>query len=130
SHHHALKAVLDHCDGYFDPAGLTAAGHRVVHGGTGFSAPVLIDDRRLADLEALTPLAPLHQPYNLAGIRALRQLCPDLPQVACFDTVFHRTQPRVAQRFALPREWLREGLLRYGFHGLSYEYIAARLAEI
>lgn len=129
-HGRALEAVLDHCDRLFGHDGLVAAGHRVVHGGVKFSTPLRIDRSNLAELEALTPLAPQHQPYNLAGIYALQDLRPELPQIACFDTEFHRTIPQVAQRFALPREWFEHGVLRYGFHGLSYEYIASRLTQI
>jgi acetate kinase len=106
---------------------IVAAGHRVVHGGMKFTRPVLIDADVLAALEACVPLAPLHQPHNLAAIRAIVQRVPQLPQVACFDTSFHRTQPAVAQAFALPRHYTEEGVLRYGFHGLSYEYIASVL---
>jgi len=106
-----------------------AAGHRVVHGGTRFSTPVLVDPATLAELEALAPLAPLHQPHNLSAIRAVAQKMPSLPQVACFDTAFHHTQPRVAQSFALPRRYFDEGIRRYGFHGLSYEYVASALAS-
>jgi acetate kinase len=109
---------------------IVAAGHRVVHGGMKFTAPVLIDAEMLSDLEALTPLAPLHQPHNVAAIKAVAQLAPILPQVACFDTAFHCTQPKVAQTFALPRDYAEEGILRYGFHGLSYEYIASVLPTI
>jgi acetate kinase len=103
---------------------LAAAGHRVVHGGSRHTQPVAIDDEVLTYLESLCPLAPLHQPHNLAAIEALRRLCPTLPQVACFDTAFHATQPAVARTFALPRALSESGILRYGFHGLSYEYIA------
>jgi acetate kinase len=106
---------------------IVAAGHRVVHGGLKFTQPVLIDPDVLAALEALVPLAPLHQPHNLAAIAAIVQRVPELPQAACFDTSFHRTQPAVAQAFALPRRYAEEGVLRYGFHGLSYEYIASVL---
>jgi acetate kinase len=106
---------------------IVAAGHRVVHGGMKFTAPVLIDAETVAELEALTPLAPLHQPHNVAAIKAVAQMAPTLPQVACFDTAFHRTQPKVAQTFALPRHYAEEGVRRYGFHGLSYEYIASVL---
>ena len=104
-----------------------AAGHRVVHGGLKFTRPVRIDPDVLAALEAFVPLAPLHQPHNLSAIRAVFERAPELPQVACFDTSFHRTQPAVAQAFALPRRYAEEGVLRYGFHGLSYEYIASML---
>lgn len=109
---------------------LSAAGHRVVHGGTKFTQPVRVDDGVLADLESLVPLAPLHQPHNLAAIRAVASHAPNLPQVACFDTSFHRTQPPVAQQFALPRKLTESGIQRYGFHGLSYEYIASQLPHV
>jgi acetate kinase len=108
---------------------IIAAGHRVVHGGAKFARPVRIDDGVLAALDALVPLAPLHEPHNVAAIRAVAQQMPGLPQVACFDTAFHRSQPAVAQAFALPRKYAEEGVLRYGFHGLSFEYIASVLAE-
>jgi acetate kinase len=107
-----------------------AIGHRVVHGGPDFSAPVIVDAAILDRLDAFVPLAPLHQPNNLAPIRAIRALYPDVPQVACFDTAFHRGHPEVADRFAIPDAYYREGVRRYGFHGLSYEHIAHRLAEI
>jgi len=110
---------------YFAEGSLLAVGHRVVHGGQHYSAPVLIDATVLAELEALVPLAPLHQPQNLATIRELLEGMPSLPQVACFDTAFHRTQPDVAQHFAIPRRFADEGVRHYGFHGLSYEYIAS-----
>jgi acetate kinase len=106
-----------------------AVGHRVVHGGTAFAGPARIDAAVLAELDALCPLAPLHQPHNLAAIRAIARLAPSLPQVACFDTSFHHGQPPVAQRFALPRELHEVGVRRYGFHGLSYDYIASALRE-
>ena len=106
---------------------LEAVGHRVVHGGTLYASPVRIDGGVVAALETLVPLAPLHQPHNLAPIRRLLERRPDLPQVACFDTAFHATNPDVAQRFALPGELHAAGVRRYGFHGLSYEYIASVL---
>ncbi len=109
---------------------IIAAGHRVVHGGVQFSAPSLIDAATLSRLEALVPLAPLHQPHNVAAIRAVAKMAPELPQVACFDTAFHRTQSPVAEAFALPRRFAEEGVRRYGFHGLSYEYIASVLPAI
>jgi acetate kinase len=109
---------------------IVAAGHRVGHGGRKFTRPVLIDPEVLTALEALVPLAPLHQPHNLGAIRAAAKIAPDIPQVACFDTAFHRTQPAVAQAFALPRRYAEEGVLRYGFHGISYEYIASVLPGI
>jgi acetate kinase len=108
---------------------IVAVGHRVVHGGIKFVRPVRIDPRTLAELEALIPLAPLHQPHNLAAIKAVARHVPALPQVACFDTAFHRTQPPVAQAFALPRCYAADGIRRYGFHGLSYEYVASILAD-
>ena len=109
---------------------IAAVGHRVVHGGTLFDGPVLINETVLSQLEALDPLAPLHQPHNLAGVAVLRALEPSLPHVACFDTAFHRHLPELAQRFALPREYHDAGIRRYGFHGLSYEYIAEVLPEV
>jgi len=126
---HAAQDLLDawldeHEDG--PPA---AVGHRVVHGGMAFDRAVPIDDAVLAALEALVPLAPLHQPHNLAPIRAIRRRRPDVPQVACFDTAFHRGHAPVVERFAIPERLYAEGVRRYGFHGLSYEYIAARLPE-
>ena len=108
---------------------LIGAGHRVVHGGEHFAEPVLINTNVFSQLERLVPLAPLHQPHNLAAIRALMTLQPTLPQVACFDTAFHRTQDTLAQNFALPRELTASGIKRYGFHGLSYEYIASVLPQ-
>jgi acetate kinase len=106
---------------------LTAIGHRVVHGGLEYSQPVRVDATVLSALEKYIPLAPLHQPHNLAPIRALLGRAPELPQLACFDTAFHRAQPEVAQAFALPRSITDRGVRRYGFHGLSYEYIAQAL---
>jgi acetate kinase len=106
-----------------------AVGHRVLHGGTRFTEATLVDDTVLGLLESLCPLAPLHQPHNLAAIRAIATVAPWLPQVACFDTAFHHDQPAVAQRFALPRELHDGGIRRYGFHGLSYDYIASILRE-
>ena len=109
---------------------IIAIGHRVVHGGPDFAAPLLVDDALIDKLEALCPLAPLHQPHNLAAIRAIARLRPGLPQVACFDTAFHHDKPALASRFALPRPLHDQGIRRYGFHGLSYEYVARRLAQI
>ena len=108
----------------------TAIGHRVVHGGPDYSEPTLIDDAVLKRLEAFSPLAPLHQPNNLAPIRAVRQRQPQLPQVACFDTAFHRGHPEIADRYALPERFYQEGVRRYGFHGLSYEYVASQLPNV
>ncbi|ONF47199.1 acetate/propionate family kinase [Methylobacterium radiotolerans] len=109
---------------------LTAAGHRVVHGGPDFTEPVRVDGTVLAALDRLTPLAPAHQPHNLAAIRAVTEAWPDLPQVACFDTAFHRTQARLAQLFPIPRALTDAGIVRYGFHGLSYQHIAETLPRI
>jgi acetate kinase len=109
---------------------VVAVGHRVVHGGERFTVPALIDDAALAELHALEPLAPLHQPHNLAAVEAYRRAHPGVPQVACFDTAFHRTQPAVATALGLPRALGARGIRRYGFHGLSYEYIAGKLPEV
>jgi acetate kinase len=108
---------------------LAALGHRVVHGGLRHSRPARVTPELLAELEALVPLAPLHEPHNLAPIKLAMTLNPELPQVACFDTAFHRTAPEVEQAFALPYSFYEEGIRRYGFHGLSYEYIASVLPE-
>lgn len=115
--------LKEHADGHR----LVAVGHRVVHGGLAFSEPTLATRSALAQLDTLIPLAPLHQPHNLAPIRVIAAHQPDLPQVACFDTAFHRAQPPLAQAFALPAEITDRGVRRYGFHGLSYEYIASAL---
>jgi acetate kinase len=127
-------AALEQLGGWLIPqlqgAELLGVGHRVVHGGPDFAAPVVIDDAVLAALESLIPLAPLHQPHNLAGIKAAMELLPGVPNVACFDTAFHRTQPGVADMFALPRSFYDEGVRRYGFHGLSYEYIAQAIPSV
>ena len=108
---------------------LAALGHRVVHGGLHHSRPARVTPELLAELEALVPLAPLHEPHNLAPIKMAMTLNPGLPQVACFDTAFHRTAPEVEQAFALPYSFYEEGIRRYGFHGLSYEYIASVLPQ-
>ena len=107
----------------------SAVGHRVVHGGPKYDRPTIIDDQILEDLARYAPLAPLHQPNNLTPIRAIRGRFPQLPQVACFDTAFHRGHNSVADHFAIPKSLYAEGVRRYGFHGLSYEYIAGRLKE-
>jgi len=108
---------------------VVAVGHRVVHGGTKYAAPIRVDPEIVAFLATLVPLAPLHQPHNLAPIRAIAEAAPHIPQVACFDTAFHRAQSNLAQSFALPRKFAESGVRRYGFHGLSYEYITSRLRE-
>ena len=109
---------------------LAAVGHRVVHGGADYAAPVRVDAAVLKKLERFIPLAPLHQPHNLAPIRALLERSPALPQVACFDTAMHRSNPPLAQMFALPMELTEAGVRRYGFHGLSYEYVASVLPDV
>jgi acetate kinase len=109
---------------------LQAAGHRVVHGGRALTAPVIVTDEVLARIEAAIPLAPLHNPHNLSAIRALARLAPDLPQVACFDTAFHATNPEVALRYALPASEDARGIRRYGFHGISYASLSRRLPEM
>ncbi|MGD9921699.1 MAG: acetate/propionate family kinase [Pseudorhodoplanes sp.] len=108
----------------------TSIGHRVVHGGPNFDRPICVDEAVLADLERYVPLAPLHQPNNLAPIRILLERFPDMPQVACFDTAFHRGHSDVADRYAIPDKLYAEGVRRYGFHGLSYEYVAERMREL
>ena len=108
---------------------IVAVGHRVVHGGERYSQPTIVDDTVLSHLTSFIPLAPLHEPHNVAGIRALQVLLPTVPQIACFDTAFHRSQPEVAQTFGLPRALTAEGIKRYGFHGLSYEFIARALPQ-
>jgi acetate kinase len=114
----------------FDPSlDVTAVGHRVVHGGPDFAEPLRLDSGTLSALDRLVPLAPLHQPHNLAGVRAAIGAFPGALQVACFDTAFHRRQPWVADTFALPRHFYDEGVRRYGFHGLSYDFISGYLAR-
>jgi acetate kinase len=129
-HKSAITLIRSWLWEYFADGTLLAVGHRVVHGGQYYSAPILINAKVLMELETLVPLAPLHQPHNLATIRALLETMPSLPQVACFDTAFHRTQPAVAQGFAIPRRFADEGVRHYGFHGLSYEYIASVLPTL
>lgn len=109
---------------------LRAVGHRVVHGGSQFTTPQIVTEKLLADLDGLVALAPLHEPHNIAPMRYLMECNPNLPQIACFDTSFHRTMPNIAARFAIPLHFEQEGVRRYGFHGLSYEYIAERFREI
>lgn len=129
NHEQAFTIFLDWMEKRDDGLDLKVVGHRVVHGGGIFTAPAQVTDSVLTQLEHLIPLAPLHQPHNIAPLRILRKLKPDLLQVACFDSAFHSTQPKVAQQFALPRELTAQGLKRYGFHGLSYEYIAQVLPQ-
>ena len=126
----ALARIRERLQERFANMAPIAVGHRVVHGGPGYSAPVTIDDAVIAELERLVPLAPLHQPNNLAPIRLLRTLAPDLPQISCFDTAFHRVHPELADRYAIPEALYAEGVRRYGFHGLSYEYVASRMKDV
>ena len=121
----ALRAVVETVAAQGTP--LVAVAHRIVHGGDRFSASIWLDDEALAYLATLAPLAPLHQPHNLAGVAALRRVCPDLPQVGCFDTAFHATIGEAERRFALPESLAEQGVRRYGFHGLSYAYVTAQL---
>lgn len=130
THEEVVAALLRWLEARFPDRQLVAAGHRVVHGGSRYSGPVRIDAKVIEELTRLVPLAPLHQPHHLNAIAALAKLHPALPQVACFDTSFHRSQPELATRYALPRSLTEEGIRRYGFHGLSYEYIAGALPEV
>ncbi|MCB2046938.1 MAG: acetate/propionate family kinase [Novosphingobium sp.] len=130
THEDLLENLFDWAPDNLPRREIAAIGHRVVHGGTEFTRPILIDDDALEKLDGLCALAPLHQPDNLAAIRAMARLAPGMPQVACFDTAFHATMPAVASRIALPRRFAEQGIRRYGFHGLSYEYVAARLHEL
>ena len=122
--------LLETLSARFADRRISGIGHRVVHGGPDFAAPLRVTPDILATLDRLTPLAPQHQPHNLAGITAAQDLWPGIPQVACFDTAFHHGRPRLAKLFALPRALSEEGILRYGFHGLSYAHIARLLPEI
>ncbi|MCU0806068.1 MAG: acetate/propionate family kinase [Burkholderiales bacterium] len=128
-HGGALTHLLDFLHGELAEYRLVGVGHRVVHGALEYTQPVRVDAEVVAKLAKFIPLAPLHQPHNLAPIRALLERAPDLPQVATFDTSFHRTNPPLAQRFAIPAELHDAGVQRYGFHGLSYEYIASVLPQ-
>jgi acetate kinase len=129
-HHAATAEILKVGRELLAGRPVIAFGHRVVHGGTEFARPVLVDPAVIEALARLVPLAPLHQPHNLAPIEAIAAAAPTMPQVACFDTAFHRTQPALAQEFALPRDLTAAGVRRYGFHGLSYDYIVSRLQAI
>jgi len=124
SHEALLEQLLGWVETHLGAARLVCVGHRVVHGGADFAAPVRITPAILTALERLIPLAPLHQPHNLAPIRAITAIRPELPQIACFDTGFHVTLPKLATEFALPKEITSEGVRRYGFHGLSFDHIA------
>ena len=125
-----LEEVVSWTESHLAEDRLIAVGHRIVHGGRDHVRPELVTPELLTLLDQLTPLAPLHEPHNLAPIRALRSIRPNLPQVACFDTAFHHSLPKVATRFALPRQYEASGVRRYGFHGLSYEYISRQLRKL
>lgn len=127
---HGVQAACNWLASHLAEEHVIAVGHRVVHGGVEFSHPIRLDGTTLARLDALTPLAPLHQPYNLAAIRAAAAWRPGLPQVACFDTAFHRTHSPLVDRFALPAAFYELGIRRYGFHGISYAYIASVLPHV
>ncbi|PNG26763.1 acetate/propionate family kinase [Methylocella silvestris] len=127
THDDAMRRLLDFVHGHLGAYRVDAVAHRIVHGGAEFSGPIRLTAEALANLERLTPLAPLHQPHNLAPVRTLFSIAPQISQVGCFDTGFHASQPPLAQAFALPPEITDRGVRRYGFHGLSYEYIASVL---
>jgi len=129
-HVSATTTILDLAVGLLGGRRVRAVGHRVVHGGTRFASPSLVNSGVIAELKKLIPLAPLHQPHNLAAIEAIAAAAPQVPQVACFDTAFHCLQPELAQMFALPGELSDLGVRRYGFHGLSYEFIGMRLSDV
>jgi len=130
-HQAAIAAIHDwFTDHVGSETGFDGIGHRIVHGGTAYSEPVVIDEQVMSRLEELVPIAPLHLPHHIAAIRAFAAVAPRVPQVACFDTAFHRDQPPLAREFALPRELSAMGIRRYGFHGLSYEYIVSKLPEV
>jgi acetate kinase len=129
-HDGAIEHLTGFLRGHRGDHRLIAIGHRVVHGGLNYAEPTLVNAEVLTNLEKLVPLAPLHQPHNLAPIRIVAERTPNMPQVACFDTAFHRAQPELAQAFALPPAITDRGVRRYGFHGLSYEYIASALPGI
>ncbi len=126
----ALSVATDWIEDNFPQVSFSAIGHRVVHGGSRFHAPILVDEPTLQELESLDPLAPLHQPYNLAAIRALRERYPHAAQIACFDTAFHADWEDRARRIALPRKFFDTGVRRYGFHGLSFEFLSERVQAL
>src|SRR5271170_7196834 len=128
-HKKALHFVITWLEGNLGDSKVTAAGHRVVLGGARFEAPVRIDDDVLTYLDSLVVMEPSHQPYNVRGARALAEAFPGLPQVACFDTSFHRTMPEVAQIYALPKDVRDAGVRHWGYHGISYDYISRRVPK-
>jgi len=127
---HALGVIIAQLQRLVPKSNIVAVGHRIVHGGVDFQGPVVLDEETMAKLANLSPFAPLHQPHNLAGVRAAQETFPDAVQVGCFDTAFHRSHPWVNDTFALPRELYDKGVRRFGFHGLSYEYICEKLGDI
>ena len=130
THQEALTSVLSAIEPELDGQSIDVVGHRVVHGGLWYDAPVQVTDEVLKHLTTLEPFAPLHQPHNLSGIKAAKAAFPNAPQIACFDTAFHRHHPYVNDTFAIPRAYYDKGVRRYGFHGLSYDYIAGELRRI
>ena len=129
-HNGAVALILDYLGQTFEALNITAVGHRIVHGGMDYSKPALLTDSVITELEKLAPFAPLHQKQNLAGVKAAQHAFPDAVQYGCFDTSFHRQHPWVNDAYGLPREYYDEGVRRYGFHGLSYEYIHSELTNI
>ncbi len=129
-HATAVREIIARVRALIPETVIVGIGHRVVHGGIHYDRPIRVTPNVLVDLSKLEPLAPLHQPHNLAPIRAVMNAAPEMPQVACFDTAFHCAQSGLAQAFALPRRFAAEGVRRYGFHGLSYEYLVGRLREL
>jgi acetate kinase len=130
THEGALHYILDTLKAHFPGLHIRAVGHRVVHGGPNYCEPLILSQDIIRELEELVPLAPLHQPHNLSGVAAAHTAFPEAVQVACFDTAFHRAHPWVNDAFALPRAYYGKGVRRYGFHGLSYEYVSGKLREI
>ena len=130
NHHSGTRIILESCITLLGGETIEGIGHRVVHGGTSFAAPTVVTKEVVASLKALCPLAPLHQPHNLTPIESIMAEAPHMPQVACFDTAFHQTQQQLAQNYALPRELTEAGVKRYGFHGLSYEYVSGKLRDV
>ena len=129
-HRVALEFIFEWINRHSPGVDIVAAGHRIVHGGDHYGAPVVLTPEVVAELETLIPLAPLHQPHNLRAIKLLFGLMPDVRQVGCFDTAFHRTRLPVARHFPIPRALTNEGIKRYGFHGLSYEFVARQLPDL
>ena len=130
NHDAAMREILSLRATLLRGASVAGFGHRVVHGGLSYDSPVRVTQGVLDDLARLAPLAPLHQPHNLAPIRTILNVAPQILQVACFDTAFHRSQSHLAQAFALPRRFTDTGVRRYGFHGISYEFLAVRFGEL